>query len=47
VVLFASKDRRIIDHDVKYEDSDHHKLRDASKHPRLYPRHRGEVEPTW
>jgi acetyltransferase-like isoleucine patch superfamily enzyme len=47
VVLFASKDRRIIDHDVKYEDSDHHKLRDASKHPRLYPRHRGEAEPTW
>ena len=41
VVLFASHERRIIDHDVKYEDSDHHKLKDASKHPRLYPR-RGE-----
>jgi UDP-N-acetylglucosamine diphosphorylase / glucose-1-phosphate thymidylyltransferase / UDP-N-acetylgalactosamine diphosphorylase / glucosamine-1-phosphate N-acetyltransferase / galactosamine-1-phosphate N-acetyltransferase len=41
VVLFGSKDRRIIDRDIRYEDSDHHKLKDASKHPRLYPR-RGE-----
>ena len=43
VVLFASKDRRIIDRDIKYEDSDHHKLKDASKHPRRYPR-RGESD---
>jgi acetyltransferase-like isoleucine patch superfamily enzyme len=43
VVLFASNERRIIDRDIKYEESDHHKLKDASKHPRLYPR-RGEVE---
>ncbi len=41
VVLFGSADRRVIDRDVRYEDSDHHKLKDASKHPRLYPR-RGE-----
>jgi hypothetical protein len=38
VVLFASHNRRIIDRDVKYEDSDHHNLKDASKHLRLYPR---------
>jgi UDP-N-acetylglucosamine diphosphorylase / glucose-1-phosphate thymidylyltransferase / UDP-N-acetylgalactosamine diphosphorylase / glucosamine-1-phosphate N-acetyltransferase / galactosamine-1-phosphate N-acetyltransferase len=38
VVLFATKDRRMIDRDVKYEDSDHLKLKDASKHPRRYPR---------
>lgn len=38
VVLFATKERRIIDRDVKYEDSDHLKLKDASKHPRRYPR---------
>jgi carbonic anhydrase/acetyltransferase-like protein (isoleucine patch superfamily) len=38
VVLAASKDRRIIDKDVKYEDSDHHKMRNASSHVRLYPR---------
>lgn len=45
VVLFAAKDRHIIDRDVKYEDSDHHKLKDAGKHPRLYPR-RGEADLT-
>jgi UDP-N-acetylglucosamine diphosphorylase / glucose-1-phosphate thymidylyltransferase / UDP-N-acetylgalactosamine diphosphorylase / glucosamine-1-phosphate N-acetyltransferase / galactosamine-1-phosphate N-acetyltransferase len=38
VVLFATKERRIIDRDVKYEESDHLKLKDASKHPRRYPR---------
>jgi carbonic anhydrase/acetyltransferase-like protein (isoleucine patch superfamily) len=43
VVLFASNERRIINRDVKYEDSDHHKLKDASKHRRLYPR-RGETD---
>jgi acetyltransferase-like isoleucine patch superfamily enzyme len=47
VVIFASKDRRIIDHDVAYEDSDHHSLRDAGKHPRLYPRQRGETDLKW
>jgi carbonic anhydrase/acetyltransferase-like protein (isoleucine patch superfamily) len=45
VVLFASKDRNIIDRDVRYEDSDHHKLKDGSLHPRLYPR-QGESELT-
>jgi carbonic anhydrase/acetyltransferase-like protein (isoleucine patch superfamily) len=45
VVLFATKDRRIIDRDVKYEDSDHHKLKDAALHKRRYPR-RGELELT-
>lgn len=38
VVLAASKDRRVIDKDVKYEDSDHHKLRNAHLHKHLYPR---------
>ncbi|MBM3151228.1 MAG: multidrug transporter [Chloroflexi bacterium] len=47
VVLFANKDRRIIDRDVHYEDSDHHRLKNASRHPRLYPR-RGETgQNTW
>ncbi len=45
VVLFGSKDRRIIDKDVKYEDSDHLRLKNASKHPRRYPR-RGESDLT-
>jgi carbonic anhydrase/acetyltransferase-like protein (isoleucine patch superfamily) len=42
VVLAASKDRRVIDKDVHYEDSDHHKFKFASLHKRLYPR-KGEA----
>jgi len=38
VVLAASKERRVIDKDVKYEDSDHHKMRNSHLHKRLYPR---------
>jgi UDP-N-acetylglucosamine diphosphorylase / glucose-1-phosphate thymidylyltransferase / UDP-N-acetylgalactosamine diphosphorylase / glucosamine-1-phosphate N-acetyltransferase / galactosamine-1-phosphate N-acetyltransferase len=38
VVLAASTDRRVIDRDVRYEDSDHHKLKAAGLHRRLYPR---------
>jgi len=45
VVLFGSKDRRVIDRDIRYEDSDHHKLKDATKHLRRYPR-RGESDLT-
>lgn len=42
VVLFASNERRVIDRDVRYEDSDHLKLTFQHLHPRLYPR-LGEV----
>ncbi len=49
VVLFASQERRVIDRDLRYEDSDHHRLQNASLHRRLYPRgeddsHSAEVE---
>jgi len=37
VVLAASKDRRVIDKNVRYEDSDHHKFKSAGLHKRLYP----------
>ena len=37
VVLAASKDRRVIDKNIRYEDSDHHKFKSASLHKRLYP----------
>lgn len=47
VVLFASADRRVIDRDVRFEDSDHHKLAFAHLHPRLYPRQGEKVEETW
>jgi len=47
VVLAASKDRRVIDRDIRYEDSDHHRLKAAGLHRRLYPRPgEGELE-TW
>jgi carbonic anhydrase/acetyltransferase-like protein (isoleucine patch superfamily) len=39
VVLVASKERRVIDKDIRYEDSDHHQLAAADLHRRLYPRH--------
>lgn len=43
VVLFASKERRVIDRDIYYESSDHHALPFRNLHPRLYPRP-GELE---
>jgi carbonic anhydrase/acetyltransferase-like protein (isoleucine patch superfamily) len=43
VVLAASKERRVIDKDIKYEDSDHHKMRNSHLHKHLYPR-RGEKD---
>jgi len=45
VVLVASKDRRVIDRDIRFEDSDHYKFKYAGLHRRLYPRPgEGEVE---
>ena len=43
VMLAASPERRVIDKDIKFEDSDHHKLRNAHLHKHLYPR-RGEKD---
>ena len=43
VVLFASQERRVIEKDIHYEDSDHHQLSFGGLHPRLYPRN-GSVE---
>ena len=36
VVLAASKDRRVIDKNIRYEDSDHHKFKFSGLHKRLY-----------
>jgi len=47
VVLIASKNRRLIDRDVVYEDSDHHKLTFANIHPRLYPRPGEKIDESW
>ena len=39
VILFASSDRRVIQKNVMWEESDHLKLnRGETLHPRLYPR---------
>lgn len=47
VVLFASKERRVIDRNVYYEDSDHHALPYAHLHPRLYPRPGELIRESW
>jgi acetyltransferase-like isoleucine patch superfamily enzyme len=47
VVLFASSERRVIQRDVRYEDSDHHKLPFAQLHPRLYKRQGEKTEESW
>ncbi len=47
VVLFASHERRVIDRDIHYEQSDHHTLAFAQLHPRLYPRKGEVVEEIW
>jgi len=46
VILVASKDRRVIDHNVSFKDSDHHRLRNSPLHQVRYrPRtERPEVE---
>jgi len=46
-MLFASAERRVIDQDVRYEDSDHHDLANANLHPRLYPRPGETSTATW
>ena len=47
VVLFASQQRRVVDQDIHYEESDHHKLSFGELHPRQYPRIGSMDTPTW
>jgi carbonic anhydrase/acetyltransferase-like protein (isoleucine patch superfamily) len=47
VVVFASPERRVIDRNIPYEESDHHKSRAAHLHKRLYPRKGEKVAETW
>lgn len=46
VVIVASDERRVIDHNVRYEDSDHHHLRSSDLHKRLYDPRR-ETQESW
>jgi UDP-N-acetylglucosamine diphosphorylase / glucose-1-phosphate thymidylyltransferase / UDP-N-acetylgalactosamine diphosphorylase / glucosamine-1-phosphate N-acetyltransferase / galactosamine-1-phosphate N-acetyltransferase len=36
VVLAASKERRVIDKNIRFEDSDHHRMKNSSQHKVLY-----------
>lgn len=47
VILFASKERRVIEKDVRFEESDHLKLANHKSHPRLYPRIDEAVVESW
>jgi carbonic anhydrase/acetyltransferase-like protein (isoleucine patch superfamily) len=47
VILFASKERRVIDKNVTYEESDHHNTRAAHLHKRLYPRKGEKIAESW
>jgi carbonic anhydrase/acetyltransferase-like protein (isoleucine patch superfamily) len=47
VVLLASRERRVIDRDVMFEESDHHQLKASKLHSRLYPRPGEEVDNGW
>jgi hypothetical protein len=47
VVLFASQERRVIQRDISYKDSDHHHLSFGELHPRLYPRIGVSEPPAW
>jgi carbonic anhydrase/acetyltransferase-like protein (isoleucine patch superfamily) len=47
VVLAASKERRVIDRDVRFEDSDHHHFRAAHLHQALYHRRRDKDLESW
>lgn len=49
VVLFATKDRRVIDRDISYEESDHLKMPPAvaNLHQRMYPRAGEKMIESW
>ena len=47
VVLAASKERRIIDRDVSFEDSDHHHLKSSDLHQVLYHKQEKGDSESW
>jgi acetyltransferase-like isoleucine patch superfamily enzyme len=47
VVLAASRDRRVIDRDVTFAESDHHKLKLAHLHQTPYHKHPREIVESW
>jgi acetyltransferase-like isoleucine patch superfamily enzyme len=47
VVLVASQARRVIDRDVRFEDSDHHRFKSARLHKALYHRQKDRDLESW
>ncbi len=47
VVLTAAGGQRVIDHDVHYEDSDHHRFRTGGLHKALYHREKDRETESW
>jgi NDP-sugar pyrophosphorylase family protein len=47
VVLAASNERRIIAKDVRFEDSDHHRMKLASLHQTPYHKKKAEINESW
>jgi carbonic anhydrase/acetyltransferase-like protein (isoleucine patch superfamily) len=47
VVLAASRERRVVDKDVRYQDSDHHKMRNSEVHKQCYPKDKEEEIESW
>jgi carbonic anhydrase/acetyltransferase-like protein (isoleucine patch superfamily) len=47
VVLAASKERRVIDRDITFADSDHHHLRSSHLHQTPYHKHSKETVESW
>jgi hypothetical protein len=47
VVLAASKERRVIDRDVTFADSDHHRLKLSHLHQTPYHKDSKEVAESW
>jgi carbonic anhydrase/acetyltransferase-like protein (isoleucine patch superfamily) len=47
VVIVGGKNRRVIDHDFHFEESDHHKFTESAMHPRLYRSSENNDLETW
>jgi hypothetical protein len=47
VVLAASKERRVIDRDVTFAESDHHRLKQAHLHQTPYHKASREIVESW
>jgi carbonic anhydrase/acetyltransferase-like protein (isoleucine patch superfamily) len=47
VVLAASKERRVIDRDVRFQDSDHHHFKSGGLHEALYHRPKDKELESW